>query len=146
MLIVVQQVTVPMSVITMHMCVYGTLEALLINLLLFNHLYIPPNLTFFAITKTCLSNSLFGNEILPSGFTIFCRDCGSWGGGVMLAIKDDVPSKLRTLYVTTWIRSSNCLDFVKVFLHLTQQFRHLNSSLLCRVIVFCQTSPNWYHH
>ena len=36
-----------MPIITM--CVYGTLEALLINLLLFNHLYIPPNLPMFLI-------------------------------------------------------------------------------------------------
>ena len=33
------------------MCLYGTLEALLINLPLFNHLLIPPNLTFLQSLK-----------------------------------------------------------------------------------------------
>ena len=49
---------------------------------------------FFAITETWLNSSIFDNEILPSSFTIFRRDRGSRGGGVMLAIKDNIPSKL----------------------------------------------------
>ena len=40
---------IPMPVIIM--CLYGTLEALLINLPLFNHLHIPPNLTFLQSLK-----------------------------------------------------------------------------------------------
>ena len=47
-----------------------------------------------AISETWLSDSIFNNEILPSNFTIYRCDRRSRGGGVMLAVKDDIPSQL----------------------------------------------------
>ena len=36
--------------------------------------------------ESWLTNKIFDNEILPYGYTLIGKDCGSWGGGVMLAI------------------------------------------------------------
>ena len=47
-----------------------------------------------ALTETWLAYSIFNNEILPVGFTIYRKDCGSRGGGIMLAARDYIPSKL----------------------------------------------------
>ena len=67
-----------------------------------------------ALTETWLTESIFNNEILPTGYNIYRQDCGSRGGGVMLAVKDSLPSKLLpspgnleivTVSVNT---SSNC--------------------------------------
>ena len=47
-----------------------------------------------ALTETWLTESIFNNEILPTGYNIYRQDRGSRGGGVMLAVKDSLPSKL----------------------------------------------------
>ena len=46
------------------------------------------------MTETWLSHVVFNNEILPSVFSVYRRDRGSRGGGVMIAVSDSVPSKL----------------------------------------------------
>ena len=38
--------------------------------------------------------TIFNNEILPDNYTIYRRDCDSRSGGVFLAIRDCIPSKL----------------------------------------------------
>lgn len=49
-----------------------------------------------AITETWLHDLILDNEILPCGYVIYRNDRSTRGGGVMLAIKDDVVSKLAT--------------------------------------------------
>ena len=44
-----------------------------------------------ALTETW---PIFNNEILPVDFAIYCKDRGSRGGGVMLAVRDCISSKL----------------------------------------------------
>ncbi len=46
------------------------------------------------MTETWLTDSIFDNEILPPHFTIYRKDRGSRGGGVLIAIKDSIPSNL----------------------------------------------------
>jgi len=46
------------------------------------------------VTETWLSNKIYDNEILPSGYVLFCKDCLSRGVGVMLAIRSDIPCQL----------------------------------------------------
>ena len=41
-----------------------------------------------------LHDQIFNNETLPANFTIYCCDRHSHGGGVMLAIRDNIPSQL----------------------------------------------------
>ena len=41
------------------------------------------------VTETWLSDKICDNELLPA-YTIICKDCGSRGGGVMLAIKSSL--------------------------------------------------------
>ena len=48
----------------------------------------------FAITETWLSESIFSGEILTSNYTIYRCDRSSRGGGVLLAVKDTIPSLL----------------------------------------------------
>ena len=47
-----------------------------------------------AITETWLSNNIFDNEILPANYTIYRNDRGSRGGGVLLAVHDNIVSKV----------------------------------------------------
>ena len=43
------------------------------------------------LTETWLSNSIFDNEILPSNYTLFRCDRQSRGGGVLIAVNDNIP-------------------------------------------------------
>jgi len=40
------------------------------------------------VTETWLSNKIYDYEILPSNYSLICKDRGSRGGGVMLAVHD----------------------------------------------------------
>ena len=46
------------------------------------------------ITETWLTSDYWDNEILPQGYTIYRRDSNSRGGGVLLAVKNDISSKI----------------------------------------------------
>ena len=43
------------------------------------------------VTETWLLNKIYDNEILPSGYAIFCKDRLLHGGEVMLAVRSDIP-------------------------------------------------------
>ena len=43
-----------------------------------------------SVTETWLSDYIFDNEILPSGYNIFQADRPSRGGGVLLAVSSDL--------------------------------------------------------
>ena len=45
-------------------------------------------------TESWLSNSIFDTEILPSGYSIYRKDRGSCGGGILVAVADSIPTKL----------------------------------------------------
>jgi len=47
-----------------------------------------------AITKTWLSDHIYDNEVVPSDYVLFRKDRPSRGGGVLLAIKNDIPCQL----------------------------------------------------
>ena len=47
-----------------------------------------------AITETWLSNNVFDNEILPANYTLYRNDRGSRGGGVLIAVRDNIISKV----------------------------------------------------
>ena len=48
----------------------------------------------YCITESWLSDSIFDNKILPSGYSIFRKDRGSRGGGILIAVADSIPIKL----------------------------------------------------
>ena len=56
-------------------------------------MYSTPN-SIYCIAETCLSNSVFDCEILPCEYTLYHKDRGSRGGGVLIAVSDSVPSVL----------------------------------------------------
>jgi len=62
-----------------------------------------------ALTETWLTDNIFNNEILHTCFTIYHKDLGSSGGGMMLAIGDCLPSKL--------LSSPNNLEIIIVSVH-----------------------------
>ena len=43
-----------------------------------------------ALTEIWLTDSLFDNEILPTNYTIFRKDCSSCGGGVLIAVNNRI--------------------------------------------------------
>ena len=47
-----------------------------------------------SVTETWLSNYIFDNEVLPSGYNIFRADRPSRGGGVLLAVSSDLSVSL----------------------------------------------------
>jgi len=50
------------------------------------------SIDIIAITETWLSSDYWDNEILPKGYTIFRKDRNSHGGGILLAVSNDIPS------------------------------------------------------
>ena len=50
------------------------------------------NFNLIAITETWLSNNILDGEVLPTNYTIYRCDRVSKGGGVLLAVKHDLPS------------------------------------------------------
>ena len=48
--------------------------------------------SLIAITETWLSNNILDGEVLPTNYTIYRNDRVSRGGGVLLAVKHDLPS------------------------------------------------------
>ena len=53
------------------------------------------SLDVFCITETWLTDFVVNNEIAPENYTIYRRDRGSRGGGVMIAVSNTIPSKLH---------------------------------------------------
>ena len=76
------------------MSAISMVAVLLRNLLNFKIMSISSSIDVLIITETWLNGSVFNNEILPDNYTIYRRDRDSRGGGVFLAIRDCIPSKL----------------------------------------------------
>ena len=66
-----------------------------------------------AVTETWLLHSVFDNEILPNGYSIFCKDRSSHCGGVLQAVARYLPT--RFFSSPTDVRSFICTDSVKLF-------------------------------
>ena len=46
------------------------------------------------VTETWLNDSVTNNEIIPSNYQVYRMDRDSRGGGVMIAVKSSIPSRL----------------------------------------------------
>jgi len=49
------------------------------------------------VTETWLTDSIYDQEILPTNFTIYCKDQDSHGGGIMIAVRNNIHSELIPL-------------------------------------------------
>jgi len=49
------------------------------------------------VTETWLTDSIYDQEILPTNFTIYHKDRDSRGGGVMIAVRNNIHSELTPL-------------------------------------------------
>ena len=76
----------------------------------------------YCITETWLSNSVFDCEILPCEYTLYRKDRGSRGGGVLIAVSDSVPSVL--------ISSPEDLEIITVNIPITLCTVYLLQSLI----------------
>ena len=65
------------------------------------------SLDVFCITETWLNDFVVNNEIAPENYTIYCRDRGSRGGGVMIAVSNTI-RKLQTSIFIYLIRINIC--------------------------------------
>jgi len=81
---------------------------------------------FIAITETWLSDNIFDNEILPTNYTIYRNDRGSRGGGVLLAVRDNIASKV--------LPSPTNIEMLTVEVELSQTL------ILC--VVYLPPNPN----
>jgi len=108
-------------------------------------------ISIYCITETWLSNYVLDCEILPCEYTLYRKDRGSRGGGVLIAVSDSVPTVL--------ISSPEELEIITVNITYHEAVYHeprLNSSsvaiifllevfsiythfytLQCRLIFFC---------
>ena len=50
------------------------------------------------ITETWLHDIIHNNELLPTSYTIYRRDRESHGGGVLIAINNDIHSRLISIH------------------------------------------------
>ena len=60
----------------------------------FQSLAYSKSFDIICITETWLTSSILNKEILPENYTIYRRDRGSRGGGILIGISDNIPSKL----------------------------------------------------
>ena len=67
------------------------------------------NLDIICITETWLNNSVLSKEILPTLYTIYRNDRANRGGGVLIAIKNSIPSQL---FIT-----SNSIEMIAVYIN-----------------------------
>ena len=85
--------------------------------------------SLFAITQSWLSDSIVNREILPCDYEIFRKDCGSRGGGVLLAVHHALSVSL--------IPSPSYLEVVSLQIHL--------STPLCVCVMYVSpSSPSQY--
>lgn len=62
-------------------------EAFLIRYPAFGQLF-----SCFCVTETWLNDSICNNKLLSANFAIYCKDRGSRGGGVLIAVSNLIPS------------------------------------------------------
>jgi len=82
----------------------------------------------YCISETWLHDSIFDGEILSYGYTIYRKDRGSRGGGVLIAIEDSVSSSS--------LPSPTDLEVISVSIDLSN-----DPITLCTVYVY--TSKLW---
>jgi len=74
--------------------VFRTVEVRICHKLSELQSFIYSSYDIFAATETWLSDFILDNEILPSGYALFCKDRSSRGGGVLLAVNNSIPCQL----------------------------------------------------
>lgn len=75
----------------------------------------------YCLVETWLNDSIFNNEVIPSGYSLYRKDRSSRGGGVLVAVSDSIPSSACSSPVE--------LEVVTVVLQLQQEIT------LCTVYV-----------
>ena len=87
----------------------------------------------YCITETWLSNPVFDCEILPCEYTVYHKDRGSRGGGVLIAVHESVPSVL--------ISSPEELEIITVNLNCL-----IGPITLCTVYVPPNSGDDYHKH
>jgi hypothetical protein len=66
----------------------------------FQDIVLTNHFDIIALTETWLNDSVTNHEILPHGYTIYLKDryFGKRGGGVLLAVKENIP--VETFHIT----------------------------------------------
>ena len=60
----------------------------------FQSLIYSKSFGIFCLTETWLADYIFDKEVIPCGFTVYRRDRGSRGGGVMIVVANSIASTL----------------------------------------------------
>ena len=88
--------------------------------------------SIFCFTETWLSNSIFDHEVFPSGFTVYRKDRNTRGGGVLIAVKNILPTKL--------IPSPSSLEIITISIDVKHPL------ILCVVYVSPNSYDCYYRH
>ena len=96
----------------------------------FQSLIYSKSFGIFCLTETWLADYIFDKEVIPCGFTVYRRDRGSRGGGVMIVVANSIASTLVP----------NVFDIEMVTINLT----YLQLVITC--IYVPPNSSDDYHH
>ena len=113
----------------LHICLLNT-RSLVNKLSNFQSLVCSSDYSIFCITETWLSKDIFDNEILPYGYSIYRKDRDSRGGGVLLAVKNNI--------ISTQMSSPPDVEIVSVLISTSNPF------IIC-VIYIPPNSSDTYH-
>ena len=71
-------------------CLYTNPRSIVNKLLNFQSLVYSKSFDIIGLTETWLSDCIFDNEILPCNYTLFRKDRPSRGGGVLIAVNNNI--------------------------------------------------------
>ena len=116
---------------------YANPRSVLNNLKQFQSLIYSKTPDIIGLTETWLNQYIFDNEILPSNHTLFCKDCPSHGGGVLIAVNNKFPCHVITLPKNLETR---CIKLICLVPLLWMLLTYLPVPLLTIMIVFLTSS------
>lgn len=96
----------------MHVCLLNC-RSLVNKLSSLNSFVYSSKFMIFCFNETWLNDSIFNNEIIPTGYSIYRKDRSSRGGGILVAVSDLIPSFT--------ISSPVSLEVITVSIHIPQQ-------------------------
>lgn len=102
----------------------------------------------FCLTETWLSDFIYDNEVIPTGYSLYRKDRSSRGGGVLVAVSDSIqsaiittPSKLEVVAVSitlqevvtfcvTYVPPSASIEYIEQLCSLVLSLSSLSGTLI----------------
>ncbi len=119
------------------------------------------NVDIICVTESWLYDSIQDSEILPVNYTVYRNDRGARGGGVLVAVKNSIPSTLihksvslelltveisltpKVQLVCLYVPPNCPTDYQQIFLHYTSNLRTTSESSTFILGDFNAPDINW---